>query len=102
MRIRVTTRAELFEKRKEGKVDGGYRIEENGRSCERFCSFVVCEGLSASLGFSEPVARALNHDMRARDGTRSGDHISDSAKIDSLMKTISWDAQAELLPEHSR
>jgi hypothetical protein len=31
MRIRVTTRAELFEKRKEGKVDGGYRIEENGR-----------------------------------------------------------------------
>ena len=67
MRIRVTTRADVFEERKRQHNERGYQIEDvrpipvNG-----FCSFIAVRELSASDGLSELVAQALNgsHDAR--------------------------------------
>jgi hypothetical protein len=41
MRIRVTTRADLFEKRKRQHIERGYRIEEERPiPANGFCSFI--------------------------------------------------------------
>jgi hypothetical protein len=67
MRIRVTTRAELFEKRKQEHVERGYQIEdERPIPVNGFCSFVAVRELSVSDTLSELVAEALNGNHRAR------------------------------------
>ena len=60
MRIRVTTRADLFEESKREHMERGYRIED-GRPIpvKGFCSFVAIREMSASETLSELVARAL-------------------------------------------
>ncbi len=60
MRIRVTTRADLFEERKQQHVERGYRIEYewpvpvNGR-----CSFIAVSEIPDSDGVGHLVAQAL-------------------------------------------
>lgn len=67
MRIRVTTRAELFEKRKQEHIKRGYQIEdERPIPVKGFCSFIAVRGLSVSDTLSELVAEALNGNHRAR------------------------------------
>ena len=61
MRIRVTTRADLFDKRKEQHIERGYRIEdERPIPVNGFCSFIAVSEITDSDGISELVARALN------------------------------------------
>ena len=60
MRIRVTTRAELYEKRKQEHIARGYRIEEERAvPVNGFCSFMVVRELSAATELSDLVAQAL-------------------------------------------
>lgn len=61
MRIRVITRANLFEERKQQHIERGYRIEdERPTPVNGFCSFVAVREIPASDELSELVARALN------------------------------------------
>ena len=61
VRIRVTTRADLFEERKQQHIARGYRIEdERPIPVNGFCSFIAVSERSDSDGISELVARALN------------------------------------------
>jgi len=61
MRIRVTTRADLFEKRKQQHIERGYRIEdERPIPVNGFCSFVAVRELSVSDRLGDLVAEALN------------------------------------------
>jgi len=65
MRIRVTTRADLFEKRKQQHIERGYRIEEERPlPVNGFCSFVAVSDLSASDGIGAIVAQALYRVVR--------------------------------------
>ena len=67
MRIRVSTRAELFEKRKQEHMERGYRIEdERPIPVNGFCSFVAVRELPVSDGLADLVAEALNGNRRAR------------------------------------
>ena len=69
MRIRVTTRADLYEKRKQEHIERGYRIEEERPiPVNGFCSFLAVRERAASDGLSELVAQALNGSHGARDG----------------------------------
>jgi len=68
MRIRVTTRANLFEKRKEEHIERGYRIEdERPIPVNGFCSFIAVRELSVSDKLSDLVAEALNGNRAARE-----------------------------------
>lgn len=61
MRIRVTTRANLYEKRKQEHVERGYRIEdERPIPVNGFCSFIAVRELSFSERLDDLVADALN------------------------------------------
>lgn len=61
MRIRVTTRADLFEKRKQQHIERGYRIEdERPIPVNGLCSFIAAREGSDSEPISELVAQALN------------------------------------------
>ena len=61
MRIRVTTKADLFEKRKEQHIERGYRIEdERPIPVNGFCSFIAVSEMSDSDGIGTLVAQALN------------------------------------------
>ncbi len=61
MRIRVTTRAELFEKRKQQHIERGYRIEdERPLPVNGFCSFIAVSEIADSDGIGDLVAQALN------------------------------------------
>jgi hypothetical protein len=61
MRIRVTTRADLFEKRKQQHIERGYRIEdERPIPVNGLCSFIAVSEISHSDGIGDLVARALN------------------------------------------
>lgn len=61
MRIRVTTRADLFEKRKQEHTERGYRIEdERPIPVNGFCSFVAVRELAVSDKLAEFVASAVN------------------------------------------
>jgi hypothetical protein len=61
MRIRVTTKADLFEQRKQQHLERGYRIEdERPVPVNGLCSFVVVKELSPADSFGELVAQALN------------------------------------------
>jgi len=65
MRIRVTTRADLYEKRKREHIEHGYRIEEERPiPVNGLCSFIAVRHLPASDPVSELVALAL--DRRSR------------------------------------
>ena len=65
MRIRVTTRADLFEKRKQQHVERGYRIEdERPIPVNGLCCFIAVRDLPASDPVSALAARAL--DRRSR------------------------------------
>ena len=60
MRIRVTTRAELFEQRKRQHVERGYRIEnEQPVPINGLCSFIAVQELEDSDPIGELVAQAL-------------------------------------------
>ena len=49
MRVRVTTRAELFEERKQQHIELGYRIEDEQRiPVNRLCSFIAVQELPDS------------------------------------------------------
>ena len=61
MRIRVTTKADLFEKRKQQHIDRGYRIEdERPIPVNGFCSFIAVSEIRDSDGIGELVTQALN------------------------------------------
>jgi hypothetical protein len=65
MRIRVTTRAELFEKRKREHIALGYRVEnERAIPVNGFCSFIAVRELPVSDTLAELVAEALNGGRR--------------------------------------
>lgn len=67
MRIRVTTRANLFEKRKQEHIERGYRVEdERPVPVNGFCSFVAVRELPVSDKLSDLVAEALNGNRGAR------------------------------------
>ena len=61
MRIRVTTRADLFEKRKKQHIERGYRIEdERPVPVSGLCSFIAVSEIPESDGVGDLVAQALN------------------------------------------
>ena len=65
MRIRVTTRAHLFEKRKQQHIERGYRIEdERPIPVNGLCSFIAVSELADSDGIGALVAQALNGMLR--------------------------------------
>jgi hypothetical protein len=60
MRIRVTTKADLFEKRKQQHIERGYRIEdERPIPVNGFCSFIAVSKITDSDGIGEWVSQAL-------------------------------------------
>jgi hypothetical protein len=68
MRIRVTTRADLYEKRKQQHIERGYRIEdERPIPVNGFCSFVAVRELPVSDGLTELAAQALNGSQGTHD-----------------------------------
>jgi len=61
MRIRVTTRADLFEKRKQEHIECGYRVEdERPIPVNGLCSFIAIRELPVSDTVDELVAQAIN------------------------------------------
>jgi hypothetical protein len=61
MRIRVTTKADLFEKRKQQHIERGYRIEdERPIPVNGFCSFIAVIEIGDFDGIGELVTQALN------------------------------------------
>ena len=61
MRIRVTTRADLYEKRKQEHIERGYRIEdERPIPVNGFCSFIAMREMPVSDMVDELVALAIN------------------------------------------
>jgi hypothetical protein len=70
MRIRVTTRADLFEKRKQQHIERGYLIEdERPIPVNGLCTFIAVSEVSDSDGIGDLVAQALNGNHGSR-----GDH----------------------------
>jgi len=69
MRIRVTTRADLFEKRKQQHIERGYGIEdERPIPVNGLCSFIAVREIAASDPVGELVAQALNEKQGSRRG----------------------------------
>lgn len=67
MRIRVTTRAALFEERKRQHIERGYRIEdERPMPVNGLCSFIAVRETPGSVTLSELVAYALNGNHGSR------------------------------------
>ena len=65
MRILVTTRADLFEERKQQHIERGYRIEdERPTPVNGLCSFTAVSERNDSEGLGELVAQALNGEAR--------------------------------------
>ena len=61
MRIRVTTRADLYEKRKQEHIERGYRIEdERPIPVNGLCSFVAIREMPVSDTVDELVAQAIS------------------------------------------
>jgi hypothetical protein len=61
MKIRVTTKADLFEKRKQQHIECGYRIEdERPIPVNGMCSFIAVREIADSDPIGELVAQALN------------------------------------------
>ncbi|MGA7796074.1 MAG: hypothetical protein WCA19_23830 [Candidatus Acidiferrales bacterium] len=60
MRVRVTTRADLFEERKQQHIGRGYRIEDKRPiPVNGLCTFIAVSEISASEGLTGLVAQAL-------------------------------------------
>jgi hypothetical protein len=60
MRIRVSTRANLYDQRKQEHLERGYRIEdERPIPVNGFCSFVAVREESQTDRVDELIARAL-------------------------------------------
>ena len=67
MRIRVTARADLYEKRKQEHIERGYRIEdERPMPVNGLCSFIAVRETPGSDTLSELVAHALNGNHGSR------------------------------------
>ena len=67
MRIRVTTRANLYEKCKQEHIERGYRVEdERPIPVNGFCSFIAVRELSVSERLADLVAEAPNGNHAAR------------------------------------
>ena len=67
MRIRVTTRANVYEKRKQEHIERGYRIEdERPISVNGFCSFIAVRESYVSDTLADLVAEAINGNHRTR------------------------------------
>ena len=67
MRIRVTTRANLYEKRKQEHIERGYRVEDEWPNpVNGFCSLIAVRELSVSDRLNDFVAEALNGNGAAR------------------------------------
>jgi hypothetical protein len=67
MRIRVTTRADLYEKCKQEHIECGYSVEdERPIPVNGFCSFVAVRELSVSDKLGDLVAEALNRNHARR------------------------------------
>jgi hypothetical protein len=65
MRIRVITRADLFEERKQQHIERGYRIEdERPIPVNGLCSFIAVREIPDSDGLGDLVAQALNGMVR--------------------------------------
>ena len=61
MRIRVITRADLFEERKQQHIERGYRIEdERPIPVNGLCSFIAVREIPDSDGLGDLVVQALN------------------------------------------
>lgn len=61
MRIRVNTRADLFEQRKQQHIERGYRIEdERPIPVNGFCSFIAVSEIHDSEEVGDLVARWLS------------------------------------------
>ena len=61
MRIRVTTRADLYEERKQQHIERGYRIEdERPIPVNGLCSFIAMREMPVSDTVDELVALAIN------------------------------------------
>jgi hypothetical protein len=61
MRIRVTTRSDLFEERKRQHIERGYRIEdERPIPVNGLCSFVAVWEMPTQEPIAELVGQALN------------------------------------------
>jgi hypothetical protein len=61
MRIRVTTRTDLFEERKRQHIERGYRIEdERPNPVNGLCSFIAVSEIPDSDGMGDLVAQALS------------------------------------------
>jgi hypothetical protein len=61
MKIRVTTRADLFEERKQQHIERGYRIkDERPIPVNGMCSFIAVREIADSDPIGELVAQALN------------------------------------------
>ena len=61
MRIRVTTKADLFETRKQQHIQRGYRIEdERPTPVNGLCSFIAVSEIPDSDGMGDLVAQALS------------------------------------------
>jgi hypothetical protein len=68
MRIRVTTRADLYEKRKQEHAERGYGIEDDRPTpVNGFCSFIAVRELPLSDKLTDLVAKALNGNHPARE-----------------------------------
>ena len=77
MRIRVTTRADLYEKRKQEHIKRGYRIEdERPIPVNGFCSFMAMREPSVSDRLADLVDEATN----GNHGTREDGEVLDVAK----------------------
>ena len=63
MRIRVTTKADLFEKRKQQHIERGHRIEdERPTSVNGLCTFIAVSEIPHSDPVDELVAQALKRE----------------------------------------
>ena len=66
MRIRVTTKANLFEERKRQHLERGYRIEdEQPIPVNGLCSFVAVRATGDSGAIDEMVSVAVNGSHRS-------------------------------------
>jgi hypothetical protein len=68
MRICVTTRADLYEKRKKEHMDRGYRIEEERPiPVNGLCSFIAVHERPIADALEDLLTEALNGNQGARE-----------------------------------
>ena len=86
MRIRVTTRADLFEERKQQHIERGYRIEdERPIPVNGLCSFIAVSEIPDSDGIDDLVAQALSEHYGSQ-----GDDCPGLCGFDGYAETTCW------------